>query len=188
MELIPILNTVWTGLWGRFKHRFPFMSVFFKFKIGTSYSASQSLGDMGCGLLSCHTLGTNWDADPLNCTFVNVKYCHRNPWTFSQNCSKRQVRVFRSACRPYKPQWGAARPGRAVRPEGGGTPFPDCAHQCGIGKALSGKQTHLFCSFPSTAICSRQGRNRAELHSLPRVTKRGPGFGARHFLAEAALV
>lgn len=49
MELIPVLNT---GLWGSFKHRFSFLSVFFKSKTGTSYSVPQPLGDMSCGFLS----------------------------------------------------------------------------------------------------------------------------------------
>lgn len=45
------------------------------------------------------------------------------------------------------------------------TPFPDFwAHECGLEKTLPRKQTRLFCSFHSTAICLRQVRNWEELN------------------------
>lgn len=67
-------------------------------------------------------------------------------------------------------------------------PFPDFyAPECGLKKALLGKQTRLFCSFHSTAICLRRGTGKICM-SQPYVTKRGLGSGAWDFLAGAALV
>lgn len=144
------------------------MSVFFKCKTGTSYSLPQSLGDVSCRFLSCDTVGTNWDADPqivplwIQNSIEITEILGPSPRTAPKGSS--ECFVLSAALQPAVRSPRAAGSDRACGRAGR---HPDCAHQRGAGKALPGKQTRLFCSFHSTAICWRQGRSRAELHPGP---------------------
>lgn len=121
------------------------------------------------GFCACHMAGTNQDADTLNCTFVDTKYCHRNTWTFSQNYSGRQNKsIFLLNTEPRNSneeqhEWliWEKLPSLWER----WMLFPDfCAYECGLKKTLLRKQNRLFCSFQSTTICLKQVKNWEELH------------------------